>query len=134
MEKSPHGKKKYILRMHASVMERILKHLSRLSRGASCYLSTRAWIKEAIAQKLNRDEAQLMPKIPKNSHVLLEIESDMLERLEKQVAMIKKIKGSYSIKSWIMDAIEDRLLHESLPIKAAPKELAETSEDSTLLL
>ena len=37
----------------------------------------------------------------------------MLERLENQVHLIKKLKGSYSIKSWIVDAVEEKLSNDA---------------------
>lgn len=105
--------KKYILRIHPSVMERILKHLSCLKLTKSTYQSTRGWIAKAILEKLDRDESLPMPKVPKNSHVLLQVEPEVLERLENQVHLIKKLKGSYSLKSWIIDAVEEKLSNDA---------------------
>lgn len=109
----PLTEKKYILRMHQSLMERILKHISCLKFTNPSYQSTRGWILKAVEEKLTHDESLEIPKLPKISHVLLELDTATLERLERQVNLIKKLKGSYSIKSWVIDAIEDKLMRDS---------------------
>jgi hypothetical protein len=120
-------RKKYILRMHSSVMERILKHISSLKLKKSSYQSTRGWIIQAIEDKLQRDESLSTPKVPKSSHVLLSIDGDTIERLDAQVNLIKKLKGSYSIKSWIIDAIEEKLGHDTRLVSQLAQKIREES-------
>lgn len=110
-------------------MERVLKHLSCLKLGRSTYQSTRGWIAQAILDKLDRDESLPMPKVPKNSHVLLQVEPEVLERLEKQVNLIKKLKGSYSIKSWIVDAIEEKLSNDAAKASQIVSQARRTCEE-----
>lgn len=122
-------RKKYILRIHRALMERILRHLSCLKFGESSYQSTRGWISKAIQEKLSREEMLPMPKVPKNSHVLLQVDPEILERLGNQVALIKKLKGSYSIKSWIVDAVEEKLSIDAPKATRMISQMRHTKED-----
>lgn len=103
----------YTLRLHQKLVQRIDQHLFCLHLVDNTYLSKRAWIVSAIEEKLDLEENRELPKLPKPSATLIELHAKTLSRLMHQMSIIRKIKGSYSMKSWMIDAIEEKLAKES---------------------
>jgi len=106
-------KSRYTLRLHQTLVKRIDQHLFCLHFIENAYLSKRSWIISALQEKLDLEEHRELPKLPKPSAILLEIDAKILSRLMRQMSIIRKIKGSYSMKSWMIDAIEEKLEREA---------------------
>ncbi len=106
-------KSRYTLRLHQTLVKRIDQHLFCLHFIENAYLSKRSWILSALKEKLDLEEHRELPKLPKPSAILIELDTQTLSRLMHQMSIIRKIKGSYSMKSWMIDAIEEKLEKEA---------------------
>jgi hypothetical protein len=120
-------KKKYTLRLSQTLLNRIEKHLSCLKFVHSSSPSKRKWVLQAIHQKMDREKSTPFPDPPKRGTILLEIDPELSETLEQRVDMIRKVRGSYSLKSWLVDAIEERLELEARQIEKEAAELQTAS-------
>ena len=119
--------KKYTLRLSQTLLNRIEKHLACLKFIQNSSPSKRKWVMEALHKKLNREKSLNFPDLPKRGTVLLEIDPNLSDALDQRVELIRKVRGSYSLKSWMVDAIEERLEQE---MRDAEQKAAEIQAES----
>lgn len=123
----------YSLRIGERFYKRISKHIQLLKQLNSIQ-NKQEWIEETILIKLKKEEEQDLDEcIPSEKYLSFKIKIQIDAKIEKRVEMIKKIRGSFSKKQWIVEAIYDRLDIEEKAIKEKAKELLknilkETSE------
>lgn len=75
------------------------------------------WIQEAIEEKLEREDHPKNIPIPRDKGVNFKLPSQTYQKLEKRLKLIKKVKGSFSRKRWIIEAIEEKLERESFKLE-----------------
>ncbi len=120
--------KKYTLRLSQTLLHRIEKHLACLKFIQNSSPSKRKWVMEALNKKINKEKSLNFPDLPKRGTILLEIDSDLSDALDQRVELIRKVRGSYSLKSWMVDAIEERLEQE---MRLAEQKAAQIQSEST---
>lgn len=108
MESEPR-KRKYTLRITRTLIERLNRHLSYLKFVKNRRFSKRAWVLDALREKMDRDKKSEIPDIPKRGVILLDLEDELASELDAKVRLVRDVRGSYSIKSWMVDAIEEKL-------------------------
>lgn len=124
--------KKYTLRLSQTLLNRVEKHLACLKFIHSSSPSKRKWVLQAIHQKMDREKGASFPDLPKRGTILLEIDPELAETLDQRVELIRKVRGSYSLKSWMVDAIEERLELEARQIEKEAAQIQATSSHDEL--
>ena len=81
---------------------------------------------------MDREKGSSFPNLPKRGTILLEIDPELSETLEQRVDLIRKVRGSYSLKSWMVDAIEERLELEAREIEKEAAQIQATSSKDEL--
>lgn len=107
---SSEGKKrKYTLRITRTLIDRLNRHLSYLKFIRQRKFSKRSWVLKALEEKIALDKEREVPDIPKRGVILLELGEELAHELDEKVELVRSVRGSYSIKSWMVDAIEEKL-------------------------
>jgi hypothetical protein len=125
--------KNYSIRIGERLYIRINKHILFLKH-LNKSQNKQAWIEEAILDKLKKEEEQDgIECISREKHLSFKIRSQIDTRIEKRVEFIKKIRGSFSKKQWLLEAIYEKLDTEEEETEKKAKEflknmLKETSE------
>lgn len=100
--------KNYSLRVGARLYNRIAKHFQFLKH-LNNFKNQREWIEKAVLEKLSRDEEKdLNERIPAEKHLSFKISSELDEKIEEKVELIKKFR-SFSKKLWILEAIQEKI-------------------------
>lgn len=102
-------KRKYTLRITRTLVERLNRHLSYLKFVKNKRFSKRSWVLEALHEKIEEEKKSDIPDIPKRGVILLELEDGLAREVDAKVDLVREVRGSYSIKSWMVDAIEEKL-------------------------
>lgn len=103
------AKRKYTLRITRTLVDRLNRHLSYLKYVKNNRCSKRSWVLSALREKIAIEREQDVPDIPKRGVILLELDKELTDELEAKVRLVRDVRGSYSIKSWMVDAIEEKL-------------------------
>jgi len=111
-------KRKYTLRITRTLVERLNRHLSYLKFVKNKRSSKRSWVLEALREKIESEKKSDIPDIPKRGVILLELEDDLARELDAKVRLVRDVRGSYSIKSWMVDAIEEKLERDAHALRA----------------
>ncbi len=125
--------KNYSLRIGERFYKRLSKHIHFLKQLNSIQ-NKQEWIEQAILAKLRQEEKQDVDEgFPPEKYLSFKISSQINAKIEKRVEVIKKIRGSFSKKQWILEAIHERLDLEEKETKEKAQELfknmlKETSE------
>lgn len=116
--------KQYPLRVGERLYKRIDEHVFFL-KSQSRRQSKQKWITEAIQEKLEKEKRTRLPKIPRTKSISIKIESSVSKELEEKVDFLKKMKGSHTLKNWLIDAIEEKLESESYLVEKAVRSIRE---------
>ena len=121
----------YSLRIGERLYKRLSKHIQFLKHLNSIQ-NKQEWVEGAILSRLKKEELQEVDEcIPQEKHLSFKISSQIDARVEKRVEAIKKIRGSFSKKQWILEAIHERLdLEEKETKEKAQKLLKNMLEDT----
>lgn len=112
-------KRKYTLRITRTLVERLNRHLSYLKFVRNKRFSKRSWVLDALREKIEGEKKSDIPDIPKRGVILLELEDELASELDAKVRLIRDVRGSYSIKSWMVDAIEEKLERDAHALREA---------------
>jgi hypothetical protein len=128
--------KNYSIRIGERLYRRINRHIQLLKR-LNHIQNKQNWIEKAILEKLEREEEQSIAEcISPEKHLSFKIHSQINVKIERSVEVIKKLRGNFSKKQWILEAIYEKLDMEEKEIEKKSKELfktmlKESSESST---
>ena len=111
-------KRKYTLRITRTLVERLNRHLSYLKFVKNRRFSKRSWVLDALREKIESEKKSDIPDIPKRGVILLELEDELARELDAKVRLVRDVRGSYSIKSWMVDAIEEKLERDAHSLRA----------------
>lgn len=101
------------------LLRRLQKHISDKNFSQNKDLSQQEWIAKAIEEKLKKEQDSAEPD--KNSlkvvHVSVRLPKELDHELQKRLASVRDSSvndrnTSYSKKSWIIEAIEEKLEHD----------------------
>ncbi|NGX47089.1 MAG: hypothetical protein K1000chlam3_00458 [Chlamydiae bacterium] len=103
------------IKINNRLLRRLQKHISASNYSLNQDLSQQDWINKAITEKLQNEKEN--PEVNKNmlKQVTIRIDNALKKKLEKTVARLKANNNrskSYSKKSWILNAIEEKLERE----------------------
>lgn len=108
----PSKLKNYPLKISEPLFNRVDKHIQLLKHLDNRSQNKQRWIIEAIKENLAKDEEAGFPIMPKARNISLKFDETLSKQLERKVGLVKKTKGSYSLKTLILDAIEEKLQKE----------------------
>ena len=78
-------------------------------------VSTKEWLKEAIEEKLNRDEEKENPSGDfKLRSIKIPLSQDLKNRLENRIKQLKQEHYGFSTRRWVMSAVFEKILEEEL--------------------
>lgn len=120
------SKRKYTLRITRTLVERLNRHLSYLKFVKNKRFSKRSWVLDALREKIEGEKNTDIPDIPKRGVILLELEDELAREVDAKVRLVRDVRGSYSIKSWMVDAIEEKLERDAHALRAAESSGKET--------
>ncbi|MBT4936328.1 hypothetical protein HON22_00250 [Candidatus Peregrinibacteria bacterium] len=109
-EEKTETEKGYTLKLGDSLFSRIDNHLLQMKYLSSERQSRQNWILNAVKEKLNQD--LLSSAIPKIRSTTLRIDPKTFKKLDQRVEFIKKIRGNFTKKHLIVEAIEEKLERE----------------------
>lgn len=69
------------------------------------------WLLEAINEKIE-NETELPQEAISDKQLIVRIDENLNEKLDKKIAKIKKLRPNYSKKKWILEAICEKLEQE----------------------
>lgn len=123
----------YSIRVGERFYKRLSKHIQLLKKLKSIKNKQR-WIEETLLMRLKKEEElDLEECIPSEKYLSFKINSQIDAKIEQRVEIIKRVRGSFSKKQWVVEAICDRLDIEEKITKEKAQELfknmlKETSE------
>lgn len=83
----------------------------------------REWVLDAIREKLDREQEFSVRNIPQEKHLSIYMDTDLYTKLDERIELIKKLKGGFTKKQWIMAAVVEKLNREEQNAKALLKKL-----------
>ena len=95
-------KKNYPLRIGERLFNRIDEHVFFLKTQGNDVHTKQKWITEAIKEKLSKENDKRLPQVPKSKSIFVKLEEPLSKELEERINFIKKMKGSYSLKTWLI--------------------------------
>lgn len=115
--------KNYSIRIGERLYKRITKHIQ-LLKHLKITQNKQRWVERAILEKIERDEKQeIIECISPEKHLSFKISSHIDAKVEKRVEVIKKLRGSFSKKQWILEAIYEKLEMEEKETEQKTKEM-----------
>lgn len=114
-EKTPTSQKKpYSLKLEAHIHEALEKKIIKINKNSFHLESKQRWITEAILEKIQQ-ELPAVKEIESNNFeekakfVTIRIDQRLVDKIERIVEFYKKERGSFSIRQFMLEAIQDRL-------------------------
>jgi|GEM_PF-5045541 len=97
------------------LLRRLQRHISVSNYSLKQDLSQQEWIHKAVAEKLEREKNN--PEMHHNSlkQITIRLNQSLKSQLDKTIDQLKSMNNrtkSYSKKSWILEAIEEKLEEE----------------------
>lgn len=113
----------YSLRIGERLYKRLSKHIQLLKHLRSIK-NQQEWLEKAILTKIKKEEEQDTTKyFSPEKYLSFKISSQLDVQVEKRVEIMKKIRGNFSKKQWVLEAIYERLEAEEAETEARTKEL-----------
>lgn len=114
LSKDKRSSKASVHRYTLNVSERLYDRVDRTLREARKEPGTRldksGWIIESIRRKLSRDHHEIARKgILRMKSIQVSLPEDLAQELQEKIAQSRRLTGKGSLKTWIVDAIEERL-------------------------
>lgn len=114
------GKKYLHIQVGEHVYDKIHNHVRKLKYLKNQSLTKRAWIHEAIREKLDREKS--ISDLPRKKYLSITIDSALNEELEKRMLLIRKFV-LVSKKSWVLEALLEKLERDYAAIKELSEDL-----------
>lgn len=111
------------IRIGERLYKRINKHVQLLKHLKKTQ-NKQDWIEQAILEKLAKEEeGDISESVSPEKHLSFKIQSQIDAKIENRVEFIKKIRGSFSKKQWILEAVYEKLDLEEKETEKNAKEL-----------
>jgi hypothetical protein len=120
---APIGVDSVCFNMGEHLFNRLEKHLFNLSCIEDQRQSKQRWIIEAIKEKMERDFQSEDFSMPRFRKVFLKISKPLNRKLDSIISMIKKVRGSFSKKQLIVEAIQEKLEKDEPKINHSLKKI-----------
>ncbi len=117
----------YSLRVGKSMNQKLTRHIPILQVTDSKFFNMHKWIENAIEEKMRKEKDNPESDIDlQTKSISLKINEHIYKKLTKKIDSLKSIHGSYSKKTWLVEAIQEKLASES---KEVAKKLKQISRD-----
>lgn len=113
------------LQVGEHVYDKIHNHVRKLKYLKNPSLTKRAWLHEAIRDKLNREKK--VSDLPRKKYLSIAIDPELNKELEKRIALIRKFIP-VSKKSWVLEAILEKLESDQSKVKELSEDLETCSK------
>lgn len=111
------------IRIAESFYKRISNHIQLLKR-LNGVKNQQHWVEEAILAKLKKEEEQeTQESFSGEKYLSFNINSQIDDQVERRVKVMKKIRGSFTKKQWILEAINEKLDKEETETIIKTREL-----------
>ena len=106
----------YSFSVPVPLFDKIQKHITVLKHTEDINQNKQRWLLNAIKKKLSREGGFESFSIPRNKNISVSLDEKTNEELNSLVNMVKKVRRTYSRKSWMVDAISEQLDREQLKV------------------
>jgi hypothetical protein len=103
---------------------KIDKHLHLLRYLNHNKKSKQQWLNEALVEKAANEKGVLPDILTKEKQLTVRIDAPLNKKIQKKVDLIKSFKSGFTKKSWVIEAIEQKLKCEEESTKKALSEMS----------
>ncbi len=118
----------YALRVGEDLYTRINKYIHVVKYLEDKKLTKQNWIREAIREKLEKDQEVSPDSISRERFLNFKLEYSLIKAVERQVEITKKFRYSFSKKKWFEEAFYEKLERDEHKAKTLLEKLVGTQK------